>query len=114
MPNLEVGTYNVGHTRLPDGGWMYLTLEPAPSYDGPIDGVSIYFFENPSDAGYETSSWVVSTPEQSWFEGMYHTLQTEDPVYFSWAANPSTNRLHWSGLGSREEPPGEGFEDHSP
>ena len=77
----------------------------------------MYFFPDPSDPGYQTpdSSWyVVVTPPPETFEDTYRIGQSEDPVYFSWAADPTTNRLYWSNVGTADEEPGEGPRDLSP
>ena len=44
---------------------------------------------------------------------MYHLLQTEKPVYFSWGFDEPGEKLTWCDLSTTEEPIGEGFTDLS-
>src|SRR3712207_6704000 len=110
MPSITVESYQVGYTdQSASPGWAYLTLKPTSSTAGQIQGISIFFFASRSDAGYETSTWVVSTPPPEKFKDIYDILKTEQPVFFSWASD-ANSRLYWSSVGTGSEPPGEGFD----
>jgi hypothetical protein len=112
MPSVRIGGYHVvltGHQQA-SGDFAALTIRPETSFPNGIQGISVFFFPNPQDAGYVTPTWVVFTPRGSLFtfDRIYHVLQTEKPLYFNWAADESTNRLHWAQISSDKEPIGEG------
>lgn len=109
MPSMEVGSYKVGsHAGNSGGHSRYIVIEPKPSYSGPVDNVVIYFHAaRPPDVGYQTGNWVVGRLPEADFRDLYVMLQTEDPVYFFWGADTSS-QLYWLGLGSDEEPLADG------
>lgn len=115
MPNLEIGAYRVGALKREDSGvTRFLVVEPVKGYAGPAAaGGWLYFSEGPPELGYATESMVVGRLPSSLFTDMYHIVQTERPVYLTWEQEAEGNRLVSCGLTTAEEPPGEGFHDHS-
>ncbi len=119
---LEIKSYSVGTNRQRSSSnyhRRYLSLEPkVPTSQ--VQHIVIYFYvqeqvSNDSDVGYQTptsTKYVVGLAPVSDFEDMYKILQSEKPVFFSWAAD-SSNKLHWFGLSSNPEPLGEGPKDAS-
>ncbi len=116
MPQFKIDDYSVGITQQKTSHYDHIYFTPPSSDSDPFKNGVMYFFSNRQDAGYQNpaNGWVVATPPQSTFADTYRILQTETPVYFHWAADPTTNRLYWSQLGTSDEPPGEGPRDLSP
>ena len=117
MPSFEIDDYRVGVTQHGDSSYASVSFDPVPSDAGPIEHGVMYFFPGASDAGYQTPTstrYVVATPPPETFEDTYRIIRSENPVHFSWAANPTPNRLYWSTVGTGEEQPGEGPRDLSP
>lgn len=118
--SLEIKSYSVGTNRQRSASEYhrrFLSLEPAyPTSQ--VEHIVIYFFTqetitNDPDVGYQTptsTKYVVGYAPVSDFEDMYRILQSEDPVYFNWAAD-SANKLYWFGVSTTLEPPGEGPKD---
>jgi hypothetical protein len=118
MAMLRLGTYAVTRLSSAPGGKSFdsLYIVPHRTYTGPITDVYIYFFRvPPSDMGYVTPTAVVATPQANEFDGYYKIVQTENPVFFSWATLPNDpSKLAWASIGTGDEPPGEGIIDLSP
>lgn len=115
MPNLEIGAYRVGVLRRADSDvTRFLLVEPVKGYEGPAAaGGWLYFSDDPTEPGYATESMVVGRLPATLFTDLYHIVQTEKPVYLTWEQEPEGNRLLSCGVTTAEEPPGEGFHDHS-
>lgn len=115
MPTLEIGAYRVGVTRrASDEISRYLFLEPAQGQTEPgTRGARIHFERDPDDIGYRAEDLLLITLPESFFADMYHIVQTESPVFFNWHLDGSGARVVRCGLGTIEEPTGEGFEDRS-
>jgi hypothetical protein len=115
MPVLEIEAYRVGVSRRStDDFKRFLFLEPDSAYRGPGDsGVRIFFEPGPTEIGRSAAGFLVVTLELDYFSDMYHLLQTEKPVYFSWGFDEAGEQLSWCDLSTTEEPIGEGFTDLS-
>ena len=115
MPALEIEAYRVGVSRRStDNFTRFLFLEPDPGYRGPGEsGVRIFFEPEPVEIGRSAAGFLVLNLEREYFDDMYHLLQTEKPVYFSWGFDEDGERVIWCDLSTTEEPIGEGFADFS-
>jgi hypothetical protein len=115
MPTLEIATYRVGVTRrASDEISRYLFLEPAAGRTGTeTRGVRIHFEPNPDEIGYWAEDLFLVTLPESFFADMYHIVQTESPAFFNWRLDESGDRIMRCGIGTVEEPTGEGLEDRS-
>ena len=120
----EIASYAVGTNRRRSNPnhhkrWIKLFPKiPAPT----ANYVIIYFVSegsNPNDSyiGYVTATqdpYVYAFARTSDFEDMYHILQTEKPVRFSWRTMGGNNpSLHDFQLYTGKEPVGEGLTDIS-
>jgi hypothetical protein len=115
MPAIEIEAYRVGVSRRStDDFTRFLFLEPDPAYRGPGEsGVRIFFEPQPSEVGRSAAGFLVVTLVPEYFGDMYHILQTEKPVYFSWGFDDSGEQIVWCDLSTTEEPIGEGVTDMS-
>ena len=115
MPVLRIDAYRVGVSRRSaDSFTRFLFLEPDPGHSGPgSSGVRIFFEPNPKEIGRLAADFVVVTLDPSYFRDMYHLLQTEKPMYFSWGLEEMGTQIAWCDLSTTEEPIGEGFTDWS-
>jgi hypothetical protein len=115
MPVQEIEAYRVGvSSRSTDHFTRFLFLEPNPSYEGVgSSGVRIFFEPDPEEIGRLAGGFLVVTLEQSYFTDMYHLLQTEKPMFFSWGMEEEGDQIAWCDLSTTEEPIGEGFMDLS-
>ena len=115
MPTLEIATYRVGVTRrASDEISRYLFLEPAAGQTGTGPrSVRIHFEPDPTEIGYRAEDLLLVTLPESLFADMYHIVQTESPAFFNWRLDKSGDRVARCGIGTVEEPTGEGLEDRS-
>jgi len=115
MPTLEIVTYRIGVTpRASDRISRYLFLEPVLGQtEKGISSVRIHFEPDPEEIGYRADDLLLVTLPEDFFADMYHIVQTESPVFFNWQLDESGDRLSRCGIGTVEEPTGEGFEDQS-
>lgn len=115
MPVLEIEAYRVGVSRrTADDFTRFLFLELDPGYQGPgSSGVRIFFEPDPAEVGRSAADFLVVTLSDGYFSDMYHLLQTEKPIFFSWGFEDDGERISWCDLSTTEEPIGEGFTDRS-
>ncbi|MEE9246091.1 MAG: hypothetical protein V3U63_07800 [Gemmatimonadota bacterium] len=115
MPVLQIEAYRVGVScRTNDDFTRFLFLEPDPAYRGPgSSGVRIFFEPEASEIGRSAAGFLVPTLSENYFGDMYHVLQTEKPIYFSWGFDEGGEQIDWCDISTTEEPTGEGYTDTS-
>ena len=121
---IEITSYTVGTNRRrsdPNHHKRWIKLFPSTT-NSTIKFVLIYFVSvgsNPTEGyiGYVTDPKyprVLAFARVSDFEDMYHILQSEKPVRFSWSTESSSNpSLREFQLLTGKEPVGEGLTDIS-
>lgn len=112
MPSLKVGTYSVGIIRRSNELISrFITIIPEGGSD--LDSFVIYFIPDTETVGYEDNRTIVGYLQPADFRDVYHVLQTENPVYLNWSTKGRKD-VDYLSVGTRQEPPGEGFSDRSP
>ena len=113
MPNIKVDSYSVGVIRRKSEMIKrFITCVPEPGNEAGIDSLVIYFLPYEQSVGYYDQRTVVGFLPPEDYRDVYHVLQTESPVYINWALKGEKD-LEYLSVGTRQEPPGEGFEDRS-
>lgn len=114
MASIKVGSYSVGVIRrTSEMITRFVTCIPEASQGGGLDSFMIYFVPDHDSVGYEDGANVVGFLPPEDFSDVYHVLQTERPVFINWSTKGDSKNLDYISVGTRQEPPGEGFQDLS-